>query len=255
MAALGNGEILPQLRLIRQIQDHEGGVLEATVPTKRNSLGITSSSARIARVGMMQVVNASYGTGKNGGTSFCRVAGKTGTAQWRGSGRNKQELAWFSGFLPYDNPRFAFAILYEGSPGQSVSGGQRAAPMVGRFFNRFAGEIMAKAATKITLPTDEVEEEEVEETEDMERDEQRELILRALPVDGAGTGIPTAPIVEEPREGILDSTPPLRPLKRAPENEGLLRAVPVPDEVEEPAPEPAPQPSEPAIIPALPIQE
>ncbi|GHC43114.1 penicillin-binding transpeptidase domain-containing protein [Roseibacillus persicicus] len=234
MAALGNGEILPQLRLIRQIQDHEGGVLEATVPTKRNSLGITPSSARIARTGMMQVVNASYGTGKNGGTSFCRVAGKTGTAQWKGSGRNKQELAWFSGFLPYDNPRFAFAILYEGSPGQSVSGGKRAAPMVGRFFNRFAGEIMEKASTKIAIPTDEVIEEEAEETEEMEREEQRDLILRALPVDGAGTGIPEAPIVEEePNEGPLDSTPPLRPLRVAPENEGLLRAVPIPEETEE----------------------
>jgi penicillin-binding protein 2 len=250
MAALGNGEILPQMRLIRQIQDHEGGVLEATVPTKRNSLGITPSSARIARTGMMQVVNASYGTGKNGGTSFCRVAGKTGTAQWKGSGRNKQELAWFSGFLPYDNPRFAFAILYEGSPGQSVSGGQRAAPMVGRFFNRFASQIRAKAATKIALPTDEVEEEEADETEDMERDEQRELILRALPVDGSG--LPDAPIVEEPTEGMLDSTPELRPLQRPAENEGLLRAVPVPDDVEE---APAPEEIEPPVIPALPISE
>lgn len=241
MAALGNGEILPQLRLIRQIQDHEGGVLEATVPTKRNSLGITPSSARIARTGMMQVVNASYGTGKYGGTSFCRVAGKTGTAQWKGSGRRKQELAWFAGFLPYDNPRFAFAILYEGSPGQSVSGGKRAAPMVGRFFNRFAGQIMAKAATKIALPTDEVEEEEVEETDELERDQQRELILRALPVDGAGTGIPSAPIVEEPNEGVLDNTPPLRPLQSSNPNEGLMRAVPVPDDEEEAAaPTPVP---------------
>lgn len=253
MAALGNGEILPQLRLIRQIQDHEGGVLESTVPTKRNSLGITPSSARIARTGMMQVVNASYGTGKKGGTSFCRVAGKTGTAQWRGSGRNKQELAWFAGFLPFDNPRFAFAILYEGSPGQSVSGGSYAAPMVGKFFNRFAGQIMSIARTKIALPTDEEEvEEEVEDNaEEVERAEQRELILRALPVEGGSSAIEQTPIVEEPREGVLDSSEPARPLQRAPESEGLLRAVPVPAEEEVPVQEP----SESAAIPALPIQE
>lgn len=258
MAALGNGEILPQLRLIRQIQDHEGGVLESTVPTKRNSLGVTPSSARIARTGMMQVVNASYGTGKKGGTSFCRVAGKTGTAQWRGSGRNKQELAWFAGFLPYDKPRFAFAILYEGSPGQSVSGGNYAAPMVGRFFNRFSGQIMAKARTKIALPTDEEEEEVEEDWEEQEREAQRELILRALPVDGGGT-IPQAPIVEqEPAEGIMDSAPPLRPLTSEPEpepepessNSGLMRAVPVPEE--EANPEPT---TESGAPPALPIVE
>ncbi|MGJ8726007.1 MAG: penicillin-binding transpeptidase domain-containing protein [Roseibacillus sp.] len=258
MAALGNGEILPQMRLIRQIQDHEGGVLEATVPTKRNSLGITASSARIARTGMMQVVNAKYGTGKKGGVSFCRVAGKTGTAQWRGSGRNKQELAWFSGFLPYDNPRFAFAVLYEGSPGQSVSGGNYAAPMVGRFFNRFSGEIMQKARTKIALPTDEMEEEEVDDSaEEMERDEQRELILRALPIDGAGTMPTPQPggADEGSNGGMLNNTPTLRPLQRAPENEGLLRAVPVPDDIEEevvPALEPT---TESGAIPALPIVE
>ena len=257
MAALGNGEILPKLRLINQIQDYEGGVLEATVPRKEGTLGITEKSARIVRTGMMQVVNASYGTGKKGGVSFCRVAGKTGTAQWRGTGRNKQELAWFSGFLPFDNPRFAFAILYEGSPGQSVSGGSYAAPMVGRFFNRFSGQIMAKARTKIELPTDLYEEEEVDDTEEMQRDEQRQLILRALPIDGTGPA-PTpqpAQIEEGTNGGMLDTTPELRPLQRAPENEGLLRAVPVPDDIEEEVPELTPQVAEDVPIPALPIEE
>ncbi|MGJ8726008.1 MAG: penicillin-binding transpeptidase domain-containing protein [Roseibacillus sp.] len=154
MAALGDGENLPQLRLIREIRDSKGAVLEATKPAKRNSLGITDRSSRIVRKGMMQVVNASYGTGKKGGTSFCRVSGKTGTAQWRGSGKTKQELAWFAGFLPDENPRYAFAILYEGTPGQSVSGGSYAAPMVGRFFNKFKDEIMAKIGAKAETPDD-----------------------------------------------------------------------------------------------------
>ena len=152
MVALGNGKILPQLRLIREIQDAEGKVLKSTQPAKRNDLGISPNSSEIVRTGMMQVVNASYGTGKKGGVNFCRVSGKTGTAQWRGSGESKQELAWFAGFLPHDNPRFAFAVLYEGSPGQSVSGGGFAAPMVGRFFNQFADEVMEKAATEVEMP-------------------------------------------------------------------------------------------------------
>lgn len=232
MAALGNGDILPQLRLIRQIQDHEGGVLESTAPTRRNSLSIEPNAGRIVRTGMMQVVNASYGTGKKGGTNFCRVAGKTGTAQWRGSGRNKQELAWFAGFLPFDKPRFAFAILYEGAPGQSVSGGSRAAPMVGRFFDRFGTQIMAKARTKVELPTEETIEEEEEDFVEEERAGQRELILQALPVDGSGT-IPAAPGLEEkPAEGLLEA-PALRPLSSgADNNAGLLKAVPVPKEGE-----------------------
>lgn len=241
MAALGNGEILPQLRLIRQIQDIDGGVLEATVPQKRNSLGITPNAARIARTGMMQVVNADYGTGRSGGTSFCRVAGKTGTAQWKGTGSNKQELAWFSGFLPFDNPRFAFAILYEGARGQSVSGGRRAAPMVGSFFNRYAAEIMSIASTQVTLPSEEevIEEPAEEDGNDEQRSRQRELILRALPVDGRGTGeIVPLRTERDQREGVRDSAPALRPLntdaiQREPQsNNGLLRAQPVPDDEE-----------------------
>lgn len=240
MAALGNGEILPQLRLILQIQDVNGGVLDATTPQKRNSLGITPNAARIARTGMMQVVNADYGTGKSGGTSFCRVAGKTGTAQWKGSGRNKQELAWFSGFLPYDNPRFAFAILYEGAPGQSVSGGRRAAPMVGSFFNRYASEIMSIASTKVVLPSEEEVVEDAVEEESDESSRQRDLILRALPVDGRRSGeIGPLRNEREQQEGVRESAPPLRPLdtgaseRNAPSNSGLLRAQPVPEEVPE----------------------
>ena len=135
-----------------------------------------------------------------------------------------------------------------------MSGGSYAAPMVGRFFNRFSGQIMAKARTKIALPTDDIEEEEVDDTEELERDEQRELILRALPIDGAGTA-PTpqpAPIIEDTDGGLLNSTPTLRPLTRPPENEGMLRAVPVPDDIEE---EQVPAPAEPEAIPALPIEE
>jgi penicillin-binding protein 2 len=240
MAALGNGEILPNLRLIRQIQSVDGDVLEATAPEKRNSLGLTEKAVRITRTGMMQVVNADYGTGKRGGTSFCRVAGKTGTAQWRGSGSNKQELAWFAGFLPYENPRFAFAILYEGAPGQSVSGGSRAAPMVGAFFNHFEDEILAITETKIVLPGEEeqAEAEDFLEKEEHEADRtrQRDLILRALPVDGSGTGdiapLQTEPSADGERNGVRDSEQPLRPLRVEPEepsNNGLLRAQPVPE--------------------------
>jgi penicillin-binding protein 2 len=43
-------------------------------------------------------------------------------------------LAWFAGFLPADNPRFAYAALYEGKPHQRISGGRMAATIVKSFF-------------------------------------------------------------------------------------------------------------------------
>ena len=46
-----------------------------------------------------------------------------------------------AGFLPADNPRYSFAVLYEGRPGETVSGGRMAAPMVKRFFEGIKEDI------------------------------------------------------------------------------------------------------------------
>ncbi|NNM29178.1 MAG: hypothetical protein HKO57_06635, partial [Akkermansiaceae bacterium] len=130
MAGLANGRVLPRLRLVRQIQDPNGGVVLAPEPEARNTLALDSKAVDIVHDGMMEVVHAGYGTGERGALSFCKICGKTGTAQWV----KDRELAWFAGFLPYDNPRFAFAALYEGMPHEVVSGGKKAAPMIPRFF-------------------------------------------------------------------------------------------------------------------------
>ena len=89
---------------------------------------------------MMDVVHAKHGTGKNASLGFTIMCGKTGTAQWGPKSQN-QGLAWFSGFFPLKNPRYAFAVVYEGQPHESVSGGKKAAPMVRNFFYKFQSEI------------------------------------------------------------------------------------------------------------------
>ncbi len=61
------------------------------------------------------------------------VAGKTGTAQW-GPKNKERTAAWFAGFLPADQPRYAFAALYEGDVGSKVHGGTVAAPMIADIF-------------------------------------------------------------------------------------------------------------------------
>ena len=49
---------------------------------------------------------------------------------------NKQRTAaWFAGFVPAENPEYAFAALYEGEPNDdTVHGGSHAAPLVGKVF-------------------------------------------------------------------------------------------------------------------------
>ena len=140
MAGIANGGALPKLQLIRQIQDTRGRVIQASVPQRKTWLGIDPKAVEIVHDGMRDVVNSAGGTGHGAALSYTVLCGKTGTAQW-GPKEREQRLAWFAGFLPHDNPRYAFAVLYEGHPGEVVSGGRMAAPMVSKFFEGIKDDI------------------------------------------------------------------------------------------------------------------
>lgn len=133
MSAIANGGSLPRLQLIRQIQDAEGRVLLANQLEERNKIGVNPMDTGLVQEGMMNVVNSSYGTGKSGSLSYSIVCGKTGTGQW-GPASKKKYVGWFSGFFPLDNPKFAFAIVYEGAENEEISGGRVAGPLVPAFF-------------------------------------------------------------------------------------------------------------------------
>ena len=70
---------------------------------------------------MMEAVVES-GTGKNAYIAGYRVAGKTATAQ-TGRSKNGEEIynAWFAGYFPADNPKYAVAILKENGGEGAVS--------------------------------------------------------------------------------------------------------------------------------------
>ena len=222
MAGLANGTALSKLRLVRQMQDVSGRVLVSNGPERRNFLNLDPEAVNVVHEGMMQVVHAGYGTGKRGKLSYTVLCGKTGTAQW-GPQSQEQRLAWFAGFFPLENPRYAFAALYEGKPHERLSGGRKAAPMVSAFFEHFKKDI--KKA--ITPPPKAM----VIEEEDEGDDEGR-----MLDVDSAPRAVP----VEEEDEGILPAGEEPRP----------LRAIPV--EEDEPEPEPVAPPRPPR---ARPVEE
>jgi penicillin-binding protein 2 len=140
MAGIANGGALPRLQLLRQVQDTRGRVIQSPVPERKNWLGLDPKAVEIVHKGMSDVVNSGSGTGQSAGLSYTKLCGKTGTAQW-GPQAKSQRLAWFAGYLPEDNPRYAFAVLYEGRPGETVSGGRMAAPMVRRFFEGIKNDI------------------------------------------------------------------------------------------------------------------
>lgn len=132
MAALADGVNLVQPRLVRQVQDVNEQVVMATEVEVRRRIDLNPAHRDAVVKGMVAVVSGSGGTGKAAGIKQAQIAGKTGTAQWKPA--QQQNLAWFTGFLPANNPVYAFAVLYEGRPGERVSGGGLAAPMVREVF-------------------------------------------------------------------------------------------------------------------------
>jgi penicillin-binding protein 2 len=213
MAGIGHGTALPKLQLIRQVQNINGGVVSATEPERKNWLGTNPHAAEVVRAGMRDVVNGAGGTGHGASLSFTELCGKTGTAQWGPPSKN-QRLAWFAGFLPYDNPRYAFAVLYEGKPNQTVSGGRMAAPMVKNFFETLKDEIKETTAPPqravVVIAEDETRE-----------------VLRALPVEDIDplTGLPQAPAPDlTPTQPRQDSGAPI--MRALPVDESELIAEP-----------------------------
>jgi membrane peptidoglycan carboxypeptidase len=133
MAGIANGLEVPKARLVKQIQDLNGNVVEQFPYQARNALNLNPNDLKAVRQGMVNVVHSARGTGKRGANGYYNVAAKTGTAQWN-AGKN---LAWFAGFVPAGNPEYAFACVYEGVKGEGgISGGGKAAPMAASFFAR-----------------------------------------------------------------------------------------------------------------------
>ncbi len=134
MAGIGNGYSVPKPRLVLQVQDLNNNIVEAYEPQSRNALNLTPKNLGYVRQGLIDVVNAGSGTGRSAGNYYVTMAGKTGTGEWVQKGE-KLYLSWFAGYVPAEDPKYAFAAVCEGDPGQYISGGKKAAPLVGEFFN------------------------------------------------------------------------------------------------------------------------
>lgn len=132
MAALADGKNMPQARLVKQIQDSNDRVLQSFEPMIRRRIDLQPEAREIVVKGMVAVVNGEGGTGRAASLKECQVAGKTGTAQWKPT--EDRNLAWFTGFLPANDPIYAYALVYEGQPNETVSGGKVAAPIVHEVF-------------------------------------------------------------------------------------------------------------------------
>jgi len=140
MGVVANGGTLYQTRLVQQVQTFDNQIVTAYQVRAKRTLNMSSETLDELRTGMIDVVNGAGGTAHQASLDNAEVAGKTGTAQW-GPKNKERTAAWFAGFLPSDQPRYAFAAIYEGDVGSKVHGGSASAPMIADVFKEvYKGE-------------------------------------------------------------------------------------------------------------------
>jgi penicillin-binding protein A len=124
-AAIGNGGVEMQPRLVTEARDPTGQVIAEFAPREFSQ---PLSAANAAALTQMMVGVVESGTGTAAQIPGVTVAGKTGTAQ-HGEGANPH--AWFVSFAPAEAPEVAVAVIVldGGSLSSEATGGQLAAPM------------------------------------------------------------------------------------------------------------------------------
>jgi penicillin-binding protein 2 len=133
VGVVANGGTLYQTRLVQQVQTIDNEIVSAYQVRAKRTIEISPETLEQVRTGMIDVVNGAGGTAHQASLDAVEVAGKTGTAQW-GPKNKERTAAWFTGFLPADEPQYAFAAVYEGEVGSKVHGGTTAAPMIADIF-------------------------------------------------------------------------------------------------------------------------
>src|SRR5213594_1983478 len=166
MGIVANGGTFYQTRLVQQVQTFDNQIVTAYQVRAKRNLDLSPETLDELRTGMIDVVNGAGGTAHQASLDNVEVAGKTGTAQW-GPKNKERTAAWFAGFMPADQPRYAFAALYEGDVGSKVHGGSAAAPMIADIFKEIYKGQQANGTRKPRAH----EETEVRRAEPVEEDE------------------------------------------------------------------------------------
>ena len=115
VAAIANGGHVLRPTLVHAVRDVAGRIVTRQQTVVTGSVPATSDNIQAVREGMREEINRPYnmnywfraaGVPADGG-------GKTGTAQWGGSGLDLPTHAWFVFFAPYAQPEIALSIFVE----------------------------------------------------------------------------------------------------------------------------------------------
>lgn len=123
-AALANGGTLVTPTVLKKEKENElvqKGSIEKPQPFEETAVSKhknADSWFKVIQEGMRMTVT--QGTMQAANVPFVKIAGKTGTAQ---VGISKKFInSWAVGFYPYENPKYAFALLLERGPNTATVG-------------------------------------------------------------------------------------------------------------------------------------
>lgn len=137
VSAIANDGILMRPYIVKAVRNADGSYFETTQP-KSVRQAIDSVTSKTL-VGLLEQVVATGG-GQKAAVKGYRIAGKTGTAEKiRVDGAGYQEgryIASFCGFAPVENPQLTVLVVINDPTGGDFYGGQIAAPVASRIFDR-----------------------------------------------------------------------------------------------------------------------
>ena len=136
VSACVNGGYLMQPYLVQSTTSPDGTVTKHDSTPVRQVIS-EETSAKVRQILEQVVGDSTEGTGRNAYVAGYRIGGKTGTSTKTTEeiAGNKEYIVSFIGFAPADDPQIALLVLLDNPSSESgiyVSGGQMAAPVVGK---------------------------------------------------------------------------------------------------------------------------
>lgn len=148
-AAVATGRLL-RPHLLKEVRNSLGDVVLSYDTVEDAKPDVTEESLGVVRDALHGVTTDNATVAADFGSLPFSAAAKTGTAEVAG----KEDMAWFSCYAPYDNPRFALALCIE----EGGSGGSTAGPLAAQIMEAAikadSGELSEKldaiAATEVS---------------------------------------------------------------------------------------------------------